>query len=125
MVIMAIPICKDAEDFLAWHYDSKGLFSVRSAYRVSLITQELKMVRSGGMSTIGTSWMKDTWKKIWSLHCPAKVHHFLWRFRHNSHPMHMNIERKGVELDTRCVVCKRYFEDAGHLFFRCKGVKNH
>ena len=35
----------------------------------------------------------------------------------------MNIARRGVELDTNCVVCQGQFEDGGHLFFRCKGVK--
>lgn len=50
-------------------------------------------------------------------------HHFLWRLAHNSHPMYMNIARRGVELDTRCAVCGRLFEDGGHLFLNCKWVK--
>ena len=79
-VILSMPICRDAEDFMVWHYDSKGIFSVKSAYRVWLITQDLKSVRSSGASVAGSCWMKDTWKKLWQLHCPAKVHHFLWRF---------------------------------------------
>jgi hypothetical protein len=36
------------------------------------------------------------------LECPAKVHHFLWRLGHHSLPTRMNIERKRVDLDTRC-----------------------
>jgi hypothetical protein len=59
-------------------------------------------------------------KKLWKMECPPKVLHFLWRFCHNSHPLYM---RKGIVLDTRCSVCSRYFEDGGHLFFRCKEVK--
>lgn len=35
----------------------------------------------------------------------------------------MNIERRGVELDTHCCVCGCLFEDGGHLFLRCKEVK--
>ena len=35
----------------------------------------------------------------------------------------MNIERKGVDLDTRCAVCNRLFEDGGHLFLKCKFIK--
>lgn len=35
----------------------------------------------------------------------------------------MNIRRRGVELDTRCAVCGRLFEDGGHLFLNCKMVK--
>lgn len=37
--------------------------------------------------------------------------------------MRMNIERRGVDLDTRCSVCGRLFEDGGHLFLGCKEVK--
>ena len=32
--ILSIPIYDQFEDFVAWHFDKKGLFSVRSAYRV-------------------------------------------------------------------------------------------
>jgi hypothetical protein len=35
----------------------------------------------------------------------------------------MNIARRGVELDTRCAVCHKYFEDGGHLFLTCKFAK--
>jgi hypothetical protein len=35
----------------------------------------------------------------------------------------MNIARRGVDLDTRCAVCHRFFEDGGHLFLNCKFVK--
>lgn len=28
-----------------------------------------------------------------------------------------------MELDTRCVMCRRISEDGGHLFFHCKYVK--
>jgi hypothetical protein len=55
--------------------------------------------------------------------CPPKVHHLLWRQAHNSHPLHMNIARRDVDLDTRCAVCITYFEDGGHLFINCKYAK--
>jgi hypothetical protein len=35
----------------------------------------------------------------------------------------MGLERRGVDLDTRCAVCERFNEDGGHLFFKCKYVK--
>ncbi|KQJ87215.1 hypothetical protein BRADI_4g09840v3 [Brachypodium distachyon] len=37
--------------------------------------------------------------------------------------MRVNIERSGVELDTRSVVCNSLFENGNHLFFECKEVK--
>jgi len=35
----------------------------------------------------------------------------------------MNIQRRGVQLDTRCPVCHRFDEDGGHCFLKCKMVK--
>ena len=33
--IMGIPLCtRSIPDFWAWHYDRRGVFSVRSAYRM-------------------------------------------------------------------------------------------
>lgn len=34
-VILGIPLWENIEDFLGWHFDSKGLFSVKSTYKVS------------------------------------------------------------------------------------------
>jgi hypothetical protein len=36
----------------------------------------------------------------------------------------MNIARLGANLDTRCAVCHRLFEDGGHLFLRRHQVKS-
>jgi hypothetical protein len=32
----------------------------------------------------------------------------------------MNLERRGMDLDTRCVMCNRLNEDSAHLLFKCK-----
>ena len=32
--ILSIPLCADTEDWIAWHFDAKGVFFVKSAYRV-------------------------------------------------------------------------------------------
>jgi hypothetical protein len=32
----------------------------------------------------------------------------------------MNLKRRGMVLDTRCVVCNRLDEDGAHLFLKCK-----
>jgi hypothetical protein len=35
----------------------------------------------------------------------------------------MNIKRRGMECDTKCVCCQRLDEDGAHLFLRCKEIK--
>jgi len=48
---------------------------------------------------------------------------FVWRFSHNSLPVRHNLARRGIKLDTICPMCRRLDEDCGHLFFKCKCVK--
>jgi hypothetical protein len=69
-VILSIPIHPELDDVVAWHYDPKGIFTVRLA--------------------------------------------------HNSIAVRMELQGRGMELDTKCVVCNRLNEDGGHLFFKCK-----
>lgn len=121
--ILRIPICDQTEDFVAWHFDSKGVFSVKSAYKIHVQMLKNEASRQQGHSSANVEQNSELFRALWKVHCPPRVHHFLWRFAHNSHPMYMNINRCGVELDTRCAVCGKYFEDGGHLFIKCKNVK--
>ena len=45
--ILGIPIKHNIEDILAWHYDKKGLFSVKSAYHVLVDEKKRKQPRQG------------------------------------------------------------------------------
>ncbi|CAL4921257.1 unnamed protein product [Urochloa decumbens] len=45
---------------------------------------------------------------------------FIWRLAHNSLPVRRNLASRGIDLDTKCPICRRFDEDCGHLFFRCK-----
>ena len=123
-VIMQIPIDHDMDDLPAWHFDAKGLFSVKSAYKVAVSRRDVKASRDA--STSGSSRGDNgdfDWYKIWKLQIPNKVKMFIWRLAHNSLPVRRNVSRRGVELDTKCPVCQRLDEDCGHLFFKCKYVK--
>jgi ribonuclease HI len=116
--ILATPIRDDFEDFFAWHYDSRGLFSVKSAYKLYVQGRDGSQQSSSnqGVETL-------EWEKIWKLACPPKIKQFMWRFAHNSLPLRMNIKRRGMKCDTKCVCCMRLDEDGAHLFLKCKEVK--
>ena len=114
------------EDILAWHFDSKGVFSVKSAYHTldedrarNAVWQDGEGSTSAGHAV--TNGFK--WKKLWKLNCPPKVKHFFWRFALNSLPVRRNISRRGMEIDTKCPVCLRLDEDGGHYFLKCKFAK--
>lgn len=63
------------------------------------------------------------WKKIWMLPVLPKVRQFIWRLVHNSLPLMRNIHRRIGPTDTLCLVCKRFDEDGGHCFLKCKPMR--
>jgi hypothetical protein len=86
-VILATPIRDDFDDFIAWHYDTKGIFSVKSAYKLYV------QARDGPQqSTSGDPANTLQWEKIWKLSTTPKIKQFVWRFAHNSLPLRMNIK---------------------------------
>jgi hypothetical protein len=87
---------------------------VKSADKVHVNMEKRASVTQVGQGSVNESMKSEVFRKLWKTQCPPKVHHFLWRFAHNSHHLYMNIARRGVEgveLDTRCVVCHKFFED--------------
>ena len=109
---------------MAWHYDKKGIFSVKSAYKVQMEDNRRRSVRGVQGTSAGSSLQKEHWAGIWAMNCPGKIKHFIWRLAHNSLVVRMNLERRGLELDTRCVMCNRLNEDSAHLLFKCKFAKH-
>lgn len=78
-VILSLPVHKNRENVLAWHFEENGIFSVKSAYRAC---REDRLRRAeGGRAQGGSSQgVNPIWEKIWKVNCPNKVKHFLWRF---------------------------------------------
>jgi hypothetical protein len=118
-IILSTPIREDFTDSLAWHFDEKGVFSVKSAYRIYIMKRDANIGSSSAQVE-----EKMHWKKIWELPCLPKIKQFVWRLAHNSLPLMMSIRRQGIDCDTRCVCCKRLDEDGGHLFLKCKEMKD-
>ena len=110
---------------MAWHFDPKGVFSVKSAYHVLEDDKERLQMQQRGESSSGGSVGEDlVCKRIWKLSIQPKTKHFLWRLSKNSLPWRCNIQRRGMQIDTRCPVCGRLDEDGGHCFLKCKYVKH-
>jgi len=122
-IILALPLNENWPNLLAWHYDSKGIFSVKGAYKVCREDKLRKRVHGSAQSNSNGS-EDPLWQKIWNLNCPSKVKHFVWRFAQNSHPLRSNLIRRGMRIDPKCPVCNRFDEDGGHLFFKCKTVRH-
>lgn len=97
----AIPLRPNRSDCIAWHFDSKGIFSVKSAYKVSVDDAATSHGPSSGNTvhcpTLGTTFPG---KKIWDIKAPNKVKHFAWKLAHNSLPLRKKISSRGMDIDT-------------------------
>jgi ribonuclease HI len=120
-IILTLPLVEDAEDFLAWHPDPKGIFSVKSAYSLGVRIRDQRTGADASSSSVSAT--SFDWKKIWRLKVANKIKVFIWQLAHNSLPVKVNIAKRGIQLDTLCPVCRRFDEDLGHLFFKCKSMR--
>jgi hypothetical protein len=65
-VILTIPVGEGLPDWLAWHFDSKGLFSVKSAYKLVAQNRDTEASQEAGISAEGGSAASPfPWHKIW------------------------------------------------------------
>lgn len=121
---MAIPIDPLMLDCPAWHYDSKGFFSVKSAYKLAVqIRDSLLQKDASGSNSDNNCKGEFRWHQIWQPKLSNKIKMFTWRLAHNSLSVRQNLVRRGVKSDTSCPFCNRLDEDCGHLFFKCKKIR--
>jgi hypothetical protein len=90
------------KDFLAWHYESNGIFSVRSAYKLAY---NLKNNVQGqpGTSTTGDN-NRTLWKLIWNAPVPNKVKKIGWRTSCDNLATKRNKFRRKLETDSTCSI---------------------
>jgi hypothetical protein len=126
--IQSIPLREGMTDFMTWHFDPKGVHSVKQAYKLQRELEHMHGNGGQGCSTRTPTMLQDkgdrSWLRLWDIPCPGKIKHFIWRCKHNSLPLRNNLSRKGVYIENpSCVMCNRNYEDGGHLFVHCKEVK--
>jgi hypothetical protein len=119
--ILAIPLREGMDDFYAWFYEPKGVFTVKSTYK--LHRQLLQINGSNYLGEPSVDAYGFKWYDIWICPCPPSIKTFLWCIAYNSLPVNWSIQRRGLEVDPICPVCKRFNEDGGHLFLRCKDIR--
>jgi hypothetical protein len=123
VIILNFPTNENVADWPAWHFDSKGIFSVRSAYKLVVQLQDEDLERNCSTYVIEGGVLTFEWHKIWQLPYSNKVKMFIWRLAHNILPVKRNLARRGVRTDTIYPIYKRLDEDNCHLFFKCKWAK--
>ncbi|PNT78255.1 hypothetical protein BRADI_1g76105v3 [Brachypodium distachyon] len=89
-----------APDFLAWHPEKMGSFSVRSAYRLGVDSSKLTNDRTATSSHPDGS--DPCWNKIWTCIAPPKVKIFAWKAANNALATEENKKRRGMEHKLPC-----------------------
>ncbi|GJZ81420.1 RNA-directed DNA polymerase, eukaryota, reverse transcriptase zinc-binding domain protein [Tanacetum coccineum] len=61
----------------------------------------------------------------WNRSIPIKVNIFLWRLSLNKLPSRVNLDRKGIDVDSLlCPICHEDVETVNHIFFSCEMAKD-
>jgi hypothetical protein len=92
-IILALPVHGGSSNRVAWHFDDKGVFSVKSAYKVFRDHEIRSSKRGGALASNHNPSHELLWRRIWNLDCANKIKHFIWRLSYNSHPLRMNLKR--------------------------------
>lgn len=111
--IRKIPINKNLEDRMIWHYDKLGKYTVKSGYKL-FIKEKID-----GISP-SSNIMSKVWNSIWNLKVPPKIKHFFWKALNNIFPTKINLKNRGVDNNLLCPVCSNYSETTDHILFKCK-----
>ena len=120
--IMNIPLStRLQEDFYAWHYDNRGIFSVKSAYRM---LTGIKFLRGNWIqhdaSTSEQASTKRDWTRLWKARVPSKVRVFVWRLAHSSLPTGVTRHQRNMAETEACSLCNAQEDAWRHSLFDCR-----
>ncbi|MDV3193925.1 MAG: hypothetical protein Q8835_02560, partial [Sweet potato little leaf phytoplasma] len=118
-LIINIPLNpQQKEDIIIWQFDPKGIFSVKSAYRLGMQSQNQSMA-----SVSNYCHQNSLWKSFWKTPIPSKVKLCGWKIYKDILPTKGNLYRRGIDLNTLCLMCRDRKETTSHLFWECKATK--
>ncbi|GJX56557.1 RNA-directed DNA polymerase, eukaryota, reverse transcriptase zinc-binding domain protein [Tanacetum coccineum] len=102
-------VLSDCCDTWSWSPHSSKGFTVASVWHMI-------DARFLDVSPTATRWIRDI---------PIKINVFLWRLSLNKLPSRMNLDKKGIDVDSiLCPVCNDDVETVNHLFFSCDMAKD-
>lgn len=108
---------RQTDDFLAWHPEATGVFSVRSAYRLGLQAKILNM--GSGQCSSEPAGDRSIWNLVWKANVPQKIRVFAWRLATDSLAVAQSLNRRIPKIAPTCSVCGMEGEDAHHAMVRC------
>ena len=97
-------------DILSWIVDSKGTFTVKSAYEVNV--KHLWPVNPDPI-----------WKKLWNSKIHERLKTFIWCIGNGVLPTNLNIATRVSRGNPLCPLCLLEEESIPHVFFNCSATK--
>ena len=105
-VLQHVLISNNCRDHWKWSLGEDGEFTVKELSR--LIEEKILELDIGGQETI--------WNKL----VPKKVNIFVWRALRGRLPVRVELDRRGVDLDSvLCPSCKSFVETCTHSLITC------
>ena len=122
-VIIELPLSQSfQEDVLFWHPESKGSFSIKSAYRLAWKAHIQVKIQSQALGYHAFPRMQalaSWWKCMWKLNIMLRTRVFPWRVGRNALPTKDRQASKGIIIDGGSYLCGHHQESICHLFFDC------
>jgi hypothetical protein len=110
----------DGDDYVAWHHEKSGMFSVRSAYRLALDLKEKG--KETGMSDKPAG-DRDFWNLIWKAKVPPKIRFFGWKLASNTLGVQAIRCNRRKDKMTTCTICGMAPETSHHAMIECTKAK--
>lgn len=117
--ILNIPLgSPPPSDEIIWGQESKGCFTVKSAYHLAV---SLDLEKMASCSNEHDS--KMFWRKLWGLRIVPRAKICLWKVLNDIIPTKVNLVKKGIDTFPLCSFCRKKPDSATHIFWQCKVTK--
>jgi hypothetical protein len=122
--ILSIPLStRNQSDFWAWHHEKKGIFTVRSAYRMLVsMREQTNQYEDGIAGRSDTNKVEKEWTTLWGLLLPSKLKIFLWRLARQSLPTGDVLHHRNMALQALCALCGDH-DSWKHSLLECNMAK--
>ena len=108
-----MPSLQENEDKVIWKFNSKGHYTVKSAYRYAMES----LVNNEEYRILGD------WMRMWKMRIPQKCKVFLWRVLRGVLPTCMRQQDRGVPCSDIFPHCETNYENDWHMFIGCEAAK--
>ncbi|XP_062020783.1 uncharacterized protein LOC133737191 [Rosa rugosa] len=119
-LISSIPLSSNhVPDRLVWHFDLKGKFTTKSAYKLAVGALHPNTTTSSSSEV-----SVPIWKSIWAAKIPGKIKVHVWRACTSILPTISQPRDRRVFLQDGCYFCNDVEESIVHISRVCAFVKN-